>query len=193
MDKIELRRLSKLDYREPVQFLIELRKFEIEVALSQTPELIRNLRTNSLKSVRELRDAAIFCYLMGERLGTTVYLSPVESDDYDFVTFHQQEDTTHYSKVQLKELTSTDSPGSRTLKSLIFELKKYGNAPELCVAIHLNRRLQINPLEISMPQEVRGIGSIWMFGAISPDQSKWGFWGNLLESQCTCTSHEYPQ
>lgn len=193
MNKIELRKLSKLDYREPTKFLIYLRQLEIEVALSQTPDSIRHLRTNGLKSMRELREAAIFCHMMGERIGTTVYLSPAEAEDYDFVTLHQLDGTTHYSKVQLKEVPSIDLPGSRSIDNLIATLRKYGNAPNLCVAVHLNRRLQIDPSEIVVPQEARGIGSLWMFGAIALDQSRWGLWGDLLENQCTGTSHLYPQ
>lgn len=193
MNKIELRKLSKLDYREPTSFLVGLRRLEIEIALSQTPDSIRHLRTNGLKSWRESREAAIFCHMMGERIGTTVYLSPVEAEDYDFVALHQLDGTTHYSKVQLKEFSSIDLPGSRSIDSLISSLGKYGSAPNLFVAVHLNRRMQIDPSEIAVPQEARGIGSLWMFGAIAPDQSRWRLWGNLLENPCICTSHLYPQ
>lgn len=193
MDKIELRRLSRLEYREPTEFLTELRKFEIEVALSPTPDSVRQLRTNGLKSIRELRQAAIFCHMMARRVGAAVYLSPVEADDYDFVAVHHLDGTAHYSKVQLKELPPTDLPGFRTLTSLISTLGMYGSAPNLCVAIHLNQRLTIDPLKLDLPEEARGIGSLWMFGAIEPDQSRWGLWGNLLESQCSGTSHLYPK
>ncbi|MCZ4304450.1 hypothetical protein O4G98_06865 [Zoogloeaceae bacterium G21618-S1] len=193
MDKIELRRFSKLGYRAPAPFLVELRRIEIELALSQTPKAIRHLRTNGLKSLRELREAAIFCHMMSERIGTIVFLSPIEEADYDFVSLHVLDGTTHYSKIQLKELTSTDCSGSRTLESLISSLSKYGSAPELCVAVHLNRRLKIDPLEVAITQEAKGIGSLWMFGAIAEDQSRWGLWGNLLERSSIGTSHIYPR
>jgi hypothetical protein len=193
MSKIELRRISRLEYREPTDFLVELRKLEIEVALSPTPDPVRHLRTNGLKSIRELRQAAIFCHMMAERVGTTVYVAPVEAEDYDFVALHHLDGTDHYSKVQLKELPPTNLPGSRTLNSLISTLGKYGKSPNLCVAVYLNQRLNINPLDLELPEEARGIGSLWMFGAIEPDQSRWGLWGNLLEAQRYETSHFYPQ
>jgi hypothetical protein len=193
MSKVELRKLSQLDYREPTKFLVQLRKLEIEVALSQTPDSIRHLRTNGLKSVRELREAAIFCHMMGERINTTVYLSPIEAEDYDFVALHILDGITHYTKVQLKELPPVKLPGSRSIDSLISTLSKYGDAPNLCVAIHVNQRVRIDPTKIMLPKKVLGIGSLWMFGAITPGQARWGLWGNLLEVGCVGTSHYYPK
>jgi len=73
-----LRVAQKLKFRDPAHFLANLRKFEVEVASSQTLERIRNLRANGLKVAREQRQAALFCHGMGQRIGQTVFFAANE-------------------------------------------------------------------------------------------------------------------
>lgn len=80
------RALQNLEYRDPRPFLVRLWQLEPRVAASSMPKKVKNLRTNSLKWERELREGALFCYGMSQRIGQTVFLSPHESQDYDFVT-----------------------------------------------------------------------------------------------------------
>ncbi|MDO9449761.1 MAG: hypothetical protein Q7J21_04710, partial [Rugosibacter sp.] len=84
MDRSRLREIQNLEFRDPKHFLIKLRKLECQLAASISDPKIRRLRTNKLKEWRETRDAALFCYGMGQRIGQTVFLGRGESQDYDF-------------------------------------------------------------------------------------------------------------
>ncbi|MDO8177044.1 MAG: hypothetical protein Q7T62_02260 [Undibacterium sp.] len=190
MNNITLRKFLKLEYREPRSFLIELRKFELEVSQSKTAYKLRALRTNKLKEVREMREAAIFCHLMGERIGETIYLSPGEDQDHDFVAMYQSKEGNTFTKVQLKELAPTDIAASSTIEEIIASLEKYKDAENLCVAIHLNRELTFAPSSLKIPK--LKIGSLWVFGAIKTDQSEWGLWGDFLSTSNYGTKHNYP-
>ena len=69
MEKVRLRQFAKLAYGDPRGFLAALRRLEWAVAVSPTPERIKTLRTQGLKPKREMRDAAIFCVGISERIG----------------------------------------------------------------------------------------------------------------------------
>lgn len=85
MDTIAIRSFETLTYLDPEPILVKLREIECELAKSSTPAKIKALRTNSLKEFHELREAALFCHFVGQRIGTIVYLAKKESQDYDFV------------------------------------------------------------------------------------------------------------
>jgi hypothetical protein len=181
--------LSKLKYRDPRSFLVRLRQFELELSASATPKRVRNLRTNRLKPERELREAAIFCYLVGQRMGTTVSLAPGENQDYDFVATWSGEDQMCFAPVQLKELPpEATSPGA-TLQAIVSGLSQYTSSGELVVAIHLNRAISLTPSTLAVPP--LRIAELWAFGATTPDQNTWALWGDLLRSP-SVSFHAYP-
>ena len=70
MNQIRIREFEKLEYREPHGILVELRNLERREAISKLPPQVRHLRTNSLNSFREMREGALFCYGMSERIGS---------------------------------------------------------------------------------------------------------------------------
>ena len=190
MNRPWLRAAQKLEFRAPAPFLLRLRELERRVAASATPYKLRSLRTNALKEARELREAALFCLGMSERIGRTIYLAKGESQDYDFVASWVSESERHFAPVQLKELVPEDVNPSATLESLIEGLKKYVSSPELTVAIHINRRMRFEPSSLSglsLP-----VASLWAFAATSPNQSQWQLWGNFLE-QPSVSSFTYPE
>ena len=189
MDSINLRRLGSLTYKDPKPFLLELRKLELELASKELSKKVRALRTNSLNEYRQLREAALFCYFMGQRIGTTIYLAKDESQDYDFVTKWSDGDYTSYSPVQLKEIPPADINSNIDLDEIISNLKKYTDSKNLVVAIHLNRQLRFEPKELAIPS--LNIAELWIFGAVSPDQNKWGLWGDFLQSPVGI-QFEYP-
>ncbi|MFH7041746.1 hypothetical protein ABT392_05440 [Paucibacter sp. JuS9] len=189
MQSIALRTFGKLEYRDPRPFLVRLRKFELELSASATPERVRNLRTNKLKAERELREAAIFCYLAGQRMGTTVGLAPGEKQDYDFVAAWSAQDQACFAPVQLKELPPEATAPAATLQDIISGLGQYTSSSELVVAIHLNRAISFDPSALAIPP--LQIAELWAFGATSPDQNTWALWGDLLRSP-TASYHAYP-
>jgi hypothetical protein len=189
VNTIALRTFSKLEYRDTRPFLIRLRQLEIEISTSALHKRIRNLRTNRLKPERELREAAIFCYLAGQRIGTMVGLAPGEGQDFDFVAAWWTEDGGHFAPVQLKELPPKDTAPEASLQSIISDLAKYTSSPELIVAIHLNRAFTFDSTMLTIPTLL--VAELWAFGAIAPDQNTWALWGNLLSAP-TISYHTYP-
>jgi hypothetical protein len=189
MQSIVLRTFGKLKYRDPRPFLVRLRKFGVALSASATAKRIGNLRTNQLKPDRELREAAIFCYLVGQRIGTKVGLAPGEEQDYDFVAAWTDQNQTCYAPVQLKELPPEATAPGATLQGIISDLGQYTSSGELVVAIHLNREITFNTSALPIPP--LGIAELWAFGATTQDQNTWALWGDLLRSP-TVSYHAYP-
>jgi hypothetical protein len=190
MNRTALRVFESLDFREPSSFLIQLHQFECEVAKTDTPARLRTLRTNGLKEWREVREAAMFCYLMGQRIGETVYMARGENQDYDFVASWTQGDTRNFAPVQLKELVPLSLNPESSIEKLLAALpKKYVDSHDLTVVIHLNQRNQFDLAALEIP--ALSIGGLWMFGATTPDQSAWGLWGDFLHNP-THTAHVHP-
>ena len=189
MNRFVTRSFETLDFRDPRSFLVGLRELELQVARTQTPTKIRTLRTNSLKEWRELREAAMFCYLMGQRVGQTIYVGPGERQDYDFVAMREDDGARSYTPVQLKEVVPKHVNPAATLEQVVASLAKYGDSRDLLVVIHLNQRLRFDPSDVCVPK--LPIGGLWMFGAISPDQTRWGLWGDFLGTP-TGTEHQHP-
>lgn len=179
-DWIWKRAAQRLQFRDPAPFLVELRKFEQLVTVTATSKKVKNLRTNSLKEWRELREAAIFCYGMSQRIGQTVYFARGESQDYDFVASWITESVKHFARVQLKEVVPQELNAKASIEATIATLGKYANSKELTVAIHLNRQMRFEPSAILAPRLY--IAALWVFGAIKSDQSEWALWGNFLKN-----------
>lgn len=179
MDRAWLRAAQKLEFRDPARFLVNLRRIEAEISASDTPKKIKNLRTNELKEWRELREGAIFCYGMGQRIGQTVYIGKGESQDYDFVASWIVGRERHLAPVQLKEVVPADLNSKASLQATVGALTKYVDSGDLTVAIHFNRQSHFDPKEIIVPP--LNIAALWVFGAVTGDQATWGLWGNFLE------------
>lgn len=179
MNHSRLREFQRGEFRDPARFLIALRALEPKVASSSLDARVKQLRTNNLKEWREAREAALFCCGMAQRIGQPIYLSRGESQDYDFVASWGVGDEQHFAPIQLKEVVPEPLNPSSTLEKVIQSLTKYVDSEDLTVAIHLNRQVHFDPKTLVIPQ--LRIAALWIFGAISPDQSEWGLWGNFLE------------
>jgi hypothetical protein len=189
MSRARARGLQHLKFQDPRPFLVRLREIEPQIASSDLPQRVKSLRTNRLKWSKELRAAALFCYGMAQRIGQTVYLSPTEAQDYDFVASWVVEGTQHLAPVQLKEVVPEALNPTATIQGTVDALSKYVDSEDLTVAIHLNRREHFDPAKLRVPS--LKIAALWIFSAISPDQEKWGLWGNFLEA-AEGTRFEYP-
>ena len=178
MNHIRLRSFSKLEYRDPAIFLKELRRIEPLVAESALSDRAKSLRTNQLREWRQLREAAMFCVGVGERIGQKVYLGRGESEDYDFVASWRVDKQLHYAPVQLKEVVPKTINPEASLDEVVSSLAKYANPQDLVVAVHLNRPGRFSLEDLNVP--ALSIGELWIFGAIAEDQSRWGLWGDFL-------------
>ena len=179
MDRAWANAANKLEFKDPAPFLKALRSLEPRVANSQLPDRVKSLRANGLKEWRELREAAIFCHGMGQRIGQTVYLARGESQDYDFVASWVAGGIRQLAPVQLKEVVPSDLNAVASLASTIDSLSKYVDSEELTVVIHLNQQLRFEPQSVVVPP--LRIAALWVFASLTEDESEWGLWGNFLE------------
>ena len=175
-DRIQLRSFAKLSFVDPFQALNDLKGIQSLLANSDTPEAIKNLRTNTLKSYREMVDASIFCVGLSAMMGHAVEFAYSEEQDYDFVCRWLDGSHENFHCIQLKELPpSTISKAE--LSSLLNSLTKYSDS-RTSVAIKLNRNSAFSPSDIQLAQDFR-MGGLWVFGAITPDKETWCLWGDF--------------
>jgi hypothetical protein len=180
MENVRLRQFAKLAYGDPRGFLAALRRHESAITASPTPQRIKTLRTQGLKPEREMRDAAIFCVGISERIGFDVWFAPVEDQDFDFIaTWFDGEGLRHYCPVQLKEVVPQRLNAGATVQAVVDDLARYADSADVTVAIKINRSGRFDPAELKPPANLR-IGGLWIFVALSPDQSEFGLWGDLL-------------
>lgn len=182
MKNIRLREFAKLEYCDPSKFLASLRVIEWAVATSSTPEPIKALRTQKLKSALEKRDAAIFCVGISKFTGFDIRFAHLENQDFDFITRWLDSDgTEHYCPVQLKEVVPPNLNARSSIQTVVDSLTRYVDSEDVTVAIKLNRPGRFEPSELKLPADLR-IGGLWIFGSISADQSEFGLWGDFLSA-----------
>lgn len=194
MNKIRARKFSQFAYGDPRSFLVGLRKVEATLTEYSMPDKLRRMRTNGLKPEREMRDAALFCVGISERLGLQIKMAPVEDEDFDFVATWVVDETQHFCTVQLKEVAPEDLNPSSSIENVFQALNKYPSAHELTVAIRLNRTTRFDPSSIRIPKDL-ALGGLWLFGCISEDQSKWAIWGDFVfagDEPVAGTIFDYP-
>jgi hypothetical protein len=179
MDQARLREVSRLEFRLPAPFLTQLRQIELHLVESELPRPVRELRTNSLKTWREAREAALFCHGLGQRLDTTVLFAREEARDHDFIAASVISGVRHVVPVQLKEVVPADLNPSASMQRVLDSLAKYTDSADLTVAIYLNQCGRFDPANVRV--NPLSIGSLWIFGAISEDLSEWAIWGDFLQ------------
>jgi hypothetical protein len=80
--------------------------------------------------------------------------------------------------------------GTLKLQNILCNVeKKYVNAADLCIAVHLNRTAQLDLSAVDVSRI--NVGGIWMFGALDRDQSKFGLWGDF-KRELIFSEHAYP-
>lgn len=178
MENVRLRQFAKRAYGDPRGFLAALRRLEWAVAASPTPEWIKTLRTQGLKPEREMRDAAIFCVGMSERIGFDVRFAPIEDQDFDFIATWF-DGKRNYCPVQLKEVVPPHLNAGATVQAVVDGLTRYADSADVTVAIKINRPSRFDPAELKLPANLR-IGGLWIFAGLSADQSEFGLWGDFL-------------
>ena len=177
-EAVRINEWETLQYSDPEPELIRLREVEVTIAAHVPDPKVRSLRTHSLSYDRQRREAALFCYGLRSALGTKVYYSFVEKEDYDFVALWRRDDTRVFTPVQLKEFVPEEINPRDSLSRVLAGLAKYVNSKDLVVAIHINREMRLDFEDIVVPD--LPVAQIWLFGALRPDQSMWMLFGNLL-------------
>lgn len=179
-----LRALARAEYFDPEPVLRAMSAIERIVAESETPELIKRLRTGGLKSAREARDALVFAHGMAARCGTKVFVSPGEREDFDFVTRVQIDDRSIFSGVQLKEWPPADLNPNMSFADLALRI---GDLPpsDAVLAVHLNRRA-IVPVAALNAVRVK-FAELWFYWAADESCSQWILHGNVLATPSSST------
>lgn len=180
---IKIRAWSKLKYLDPKEILIRIREVEKNYPLEEMPYKVATLRTKPLQAHGESRQCALFCYGMSQALGVTLGYAESEEADYDFIIYCVEEES--FIPLQMKELVPEKLNKDTDIQKEINKLKKkYVDSEDLCVALYINRlekSLDVSRIDIAG----LNIAELWLFGAASPDQSKWKIIGNLLDSPKT--------
>lgn len=189
MGSDRLRTFRAMQYGDPRGFLLKLGELEPKIAASNLHVNVRTLRTNALKPWRESREAALFCHFLSERIGSSVLFARGEAQDYDFVATWEDDTIRKYAPIQLKEVVPAHLNPDAEIAGVIASLAKYTDSSELTVAIHLNKPSEFDPMHMKVPK--LPLASLWVFGAISPDATRWGLWGDLLGTPVG-TQHDYP-
>jgi len=185
---IRLRTFARRTFHDPEPVLRRLRDVEIQLAQTDTPDLVRRLRTGRLKSEREARDALLFAHGMAAVVRAKVYVAPGEAEDCDFVTRATVGDITHYACVQLKELVPDDLNPSHSLESIVAEIEHLPPS-DAVLAIRLNRRGRIDYARLAAVRVP--FAELWYFWAASPDSKSWRIFGDAM-GQPALHEFQYP-
>jgi hypothetical protein len=112
-------------------------------------------------------------------MGQPVWVVDHEDSDYDFVAVRENNGDYYFSPTQLKEVIQKRVNPEASVQSVIDELAKYSG--DLTVAIRVNQQTMLDLDKITIPRP--SIKALWIYGATSPDGSRWFLTGNLIESE----------
>jgi hypothetical protein len=109
--------------------------------------------------------------------------------DYDAVVRWQRADERCFTPLQLKELVPDFVNDRATLEEILDRLTRYRDSSDVTAAVFLNRRLRLE--EISWSRLT--LGGLYLFGAVSPDQSRWFLMGDLSSERASISTFSYPR
>lgn len=171
MHQISLRAFSRLRYKDPRSVLIEMGGIERSIASADIDPRVKQMRTNDLRGVRELRQACLFWYGVSEVTGQRFGVAHCQDEDYDAVATWIKDGTQSFAPTQLKEVPPAALNPAASVQEIVNGLVKYPSSTRLTVAIHLNRVVQFAPSDLLTPP--LGVAAVWVFGAIRPDRARW--------------------
>jgi hypothetical protein len=189
MDRACLNMINRQTPIDPAESLKKLRIVEHSAQFSAFDPMTRRLRTHGLKRDRELREACLFCHGMSIAMGRKVWVYPLEDADFDFVAGWEVEKELHLVPTQLKEVVPDYANPKASLQTVIDRLVTYQASKQLAVAIHFNQEGQFQPDKLVLPN--LKIASLWIFGAVTADQSRWFICGDMTANPA-CMLFDYP-
>jgi hypothetical protein len=131
---------------------------------------------------------------MGEVLRRPVLIAPVEAEDFDFVaSWIDDEATQHICRSQLKEVAPPHRNRDASLEEVIGGLTRYADTSDLTVAIKFNRVERFEPADVKILDGL-SLGALWIFAALTADQSKFALWGDFAHPDGEVVGHvfDYP-
>lgn len=182
MDDAEINRLSKLQYYDPLYAVPELRKVQLAISeLQDIPNSIRNLRIRKLKRERELWMAFLLAFGLRARTGRPFLLADDEESDHDVVFATIVKDLPHFLPVQLKEVVPEDLNPTANVQKIIDDTVSKRSYQDTLLAIKITQNYRFDPTEIVVPPF--SFAGIWIFAAVSADQSRWALWGDFIDDR----------
>lgn len=184
------REWHQYEYLDPEGILIGLREISRTLPLHELEYRVRTLRSRSLRRYGEGRQAALFCYGMGIRLGVKVRFAHVERQDYDIIAKYEMDGVMNFAPVQLKEWVPDILPSPQPLQAELDKLGKCTDSSDLIVVFHLNRRANVVLSTLTYP---RTIGGLWFLGCVEPSQNHWTLIGDILKEPGVASDFTYPE
>lgn len=188
---MHIKEWQKLEYYNPHGVLVALLEFERTHQLSKIPYAIASLRTNQLRTYREGRQCALFCYGMSKLLGIEILFAFNEKSDTDFVGKFEASGVVHYVPIQVKELVPDKVLSNVEIQDEIDKLSKYTDSQGLVVAFHINRNIRIELFKVDFSRVP--VKELWFFGATNPDVVDWVLIGDLLSPNIRYFEFNYPE
>ena len=173
-----LNAFRRLEYRDPAADLRSLREVERWMVGKGGDPKVRTLRTAGLKPYREWRDAALFCYGMGQVYGVPILYAPTEHSDYDFVATWVEDQTQNYCPVQLKELVPAELNPNASASDILKAVREKYTPSDTVLAVNLNREGRFDFSELSF--DGMPFREVWFFWAAAPGGNEWAIQGDML-------------
>jgi hypothetical protein len=176
------RKWRGLNWRDPRADLVRLGLLESHLQRQGTLVTHDDLRRRELRELLYLKQAALFSHMVSQAIvKAPVRYAMFEDEDYDCVIRWRGEGSPR-ARVQLKECVphlSIRRPTS--LEHELAKLGKYPTSSQTIVAMHVN---QTGPVVLSDVKPPKcGFAEIWLYSAITPDQSHWSLYGDLLNAR----------
>lgn len=153
------------------------------------PKSLR-LRSGTLKTHREWRDAALFSYGMGIAKGIKLLFAQYEGADYDFVTRWAIAGQDYFCAVQLKELPPDDLAPRATMGQLVHSLEKYSGGSDTVLAIKLSKRPDVNLQMFRLPEIP--FAEAYLFWGTAPGSASFLLYGDVKGTAPNAVRFDYP-
>jgi hypothetical protein len=179
VDRITLRKWRQRRWRDAQADLVNLGRLYGRLLGKGIQAAVDDLRVHELRKYVEQRQAALFAYFIEHSvLKCPIAYAMSEEQDYDCLIWWNVDGKSRYAPVQLKELVPSHINPTANIVDELAKLAKYVTSDRTIIAVHLN---QAGLVEYSsIPRPATSAAEIWLYAAISPDQSLWFLYGDLL-------------
>lgn len=178
--RITIRKWKTLRYRDARADLVNLGRLQGVMDKAGNSPILADLRNHELGKYIEARQAALFTFFVGQMvvMAPTEY-AMCEDQDYDCIVRWKEQRRNCYVAVQLKEIVPKHLNPKAEINAELAKLAKYVASESTIVAVHLNQTGPLDFSNLKMPET--SCSEIWIYGALSSDQSRWFLYGNLIK------------
>lgn len=180
LSRVTLRQWATLAYRDPRTDLINLGRLQGAMERTGHKPMLSDLRNHQFKGHLENRQAALFAHLVSALLlREPVEYVMHEHEDYDCILRWKVQHRTCYQAVQLKEIVPKSLNRMSEIDTELQKLSKYVGSEKTIAAFHLNQSGLVDFSNMKKPKT--SISAIWLYGALTPNQSQWFLYGDVLK------------